>query len=643
MVAQKRACDACHKRKCDTSEGWSECNWCHHQGTQCSYTRVRGRKRRLKTNIGSQRNLVEQIESIGQALASTSVVNKEESQGSSPEHGTAVSTPGSRNSEPNQPIHRGIQNHSCPGCQVGQSEPVSHPYFRRLNTAVLGQIYFAGQNLGTLCSRNGFPHLTARGEQWIYSRTGQLPSFQRLSLSYSPDPHHDDHHTEHLPPVPTEPPQVTQGQRAVLPERWVTEYLLQAFLETDFSLVFPLVERVLFQQTIRLAYCSRGSAPTLEQKSAKACVLMFLAIGGCHFREQEAASYVDSDACAKEAQSLLAEVLEDVSVTTLQTAIMLVLHETLCGRLQSMSMYHALGCRIVFSLGGHAQAFSLPKDHPMTLQDREDRHVRVLFWLCYVFDKDIALRTGQPPIITDDFCDLTLPEGYIENRFLLHDGASTKLDDHPPCIVKKSDAELLRTIRELDEELERWRVSVPPEFSPLLYVSKNVRLAPDLSEARSMLHIELTLDYHYLVNVIHSASGRCASDWNGPGKERSFGVQSSLDLSVEASRSTLIYLSAAGHRLAGEAFWAFIFYPMSAVMTLFFNILRNPLGEHAMHDMDLLNTASNVIRSMPMRRVTFFEMTYLRQAHEFIVELNRLSRCAMTQSHEAAKAVTNAT
>lgn len=70
-----------------------------------------------------------------------------------------------------------------------------------------------------------------------------------------------------------------------------------------------------------------------------------------------------------------------------------------------------------------------------------------------------------------------------------------------------------------------------------------------------MLHIELHLDYHYLLNIIHVASGRCVFDRQGREKDKTYGVESSLDLSMEASRSTLIYLSAMAPRLAGEAFW----------------------------------------------------------------------------------------
>ncbi|KND87494.1 putative transcriptional regulatory protein [Tolypocladium ophioglossoides CBS 100239] len=596
-------------------------------------------------------NLVERLGRIEEGISRTRAFNKA---GHTSSDASASSTP--QSSGPVQPAVPSIHNRTCPTWQRRGLGLVSPPS-SRLTNAVLGQIYFGGQNLGTICSRNGIPHLTALGEQWIYSRTGQRPSFQSLDDG---DTHGTDQPASHSPPLLLSY-QISPGQKTELPEKWVVQSLLRAFLCSDFRLMFPLVDRVLFEETIQLAYGPQSTLQPLEHISAKACVFAFLSLASSHFPDNEAVGHVDCDAFAEAAQTLQSDFLEDTSITTLQTIFMLLLHETLCGRLQAGSMYHAIACRIVFALGGHVLLVS-PKLEGLSVEERENRHLRMLFWLCYLFDKDIALRTGQPPIISDEFCDLTLPEGYAENRFVINVSGS---DDRPSVApyddfqmpwlpsdlrlsllkskacyalysaasLRKSDAELLRTIRELDEELESWRVSIPAEFSPALSVSKHTRPGADTNKSRSLLHVELHLDYHYLLNVIHCASGRCMVDWTGgPGTEKTFGVQSSLELSVEASRSTLVYLSAEAHRLAGEAFWIFIFYPVSALMTLFFNILRNPLDDQAILDVELLSAASELIRSMPIRRVTPHETAYLRKADEFVAELSRLGKCAIAKS-----------
>ncbi|KAJ4256930.1 hypothetical protein NW762_009026 [Fusarium torreyae] len=210
----------------------------------------------------------------------------------------------------------------------------------------------------------------------------------------------------------------------------------------------------------------------------------------------------------------------------------------------------------------------------------------MLFWLCYIFDKDIALRTGQLPIISNEYCDLTLPDNYMDcydylpkldkdmNAFsfgadslvphmpgdprlsILKDKTSRLLYSNQAA--QTSDAEMLRIIRELDEELEAWRLSIPSAFRPALSILNRPQISLlGMGHLHSMRHITLQLEYHYLMTYIHGATARC----HGPKREEdsqvrdwTIGIRSSMALSLEASRSTLVYLRTAVHSLAGEAF-----------------------------------------------------------------------------------------
>ncbi|PTB65256.1 fungal-specific transcription factor domain-containing protein [Trichoderma citrinoviride] len=532
----------------------------------------------------------------------------------------------------------------CTICRHSQSSSSS----RQLGATPLGQVWFSGQKFAAVCSRNGIPHFTALGEQWIYSRTGLWPRFYNEDIA-SPS----DQPPSYASPFRLPNGQMKQTQLETLPDRSITLALLDEFTKSEFRLIFPVVDRELFEETIRLAYDSSDDNLTIHAIGSKACVLAFLSVAGHHFRDLEIAKSFDADACARRAQLMISDFVEDASLTTLQVMVMLLLNETLCGHLQAASMYHAIACRTVCVLGGHTLACESPTDRKLTVQELVERQIRMLFWVCYLFDKDMALRNGQPPIISDEFCDLTLPQEYLENRFSSKALSAMSASQRPflpsdlrlsllksktvsalysAGSLRKSDAELLRTIRELDEELENWRASIPPEYAPVLSVSKHVKLSDTLNKSTSMLHIELHLDYHYLLNIIHCASGRCVVDWSESGKEMIFGLQSSLDLSVEASRSTLIYLRETAHRLAGEAFWVFIFYPISALLSIFFNILRNPQHEYACQDVELLASATKVIRSMPIHRVTTHELEYLRKMDYFIEELTRLSRAAIDKA-----------
>lgn len=253
------------------------------------------------------------------------------------------------------------------------------------------------------------------------------------------------------------------------------------------------------------------------------------------------------------------------------------IYKAQCGNVASAATYHAVACRLVFALRGHSRLPRLSPTGELTIDERNHHQIRLIFWLCYIFDKEATLRSAQPPIICDEYCDLTLPEGYSENIYGVRQ-KSYPLDETPThwlvsdlrlvlikskvakelysvTSLKKSDAELLLTIRELDEELERWRLSIPAPFAPSLSIRKDVILVEHLEQSGNMLQIELHMVYHHLLSIIHWASGRCVVNRNKQDRDTSFGLQSSLDLSVEASRSTMIFLSVAAHKLASDAFW----------------------------------------------------------------------------------------
>ena len=237
--------------------------------------------------------------------------------------------------------------------------------------------------------------------------------------------------------------------------------------------------------------------------------------------------------------------------------------------MRATNYYGAIAARLIFMLGGNL--FHNRTNSQDQRSRRRQLQLRNLFWVCYTMDKDIALRTGQPPTIADENCDLTLPPGYLDRAF-----ADPESEDNPNThsvfpfdlrlsIIKsrthsslysvsalqKSDADLLKSIRELDNELEVWRLSIPPQWRPTMSFS------PEASDPNISMHsVMLRLNYYLCMSIIHSASSRCKAWRQGSGLLD--GVNSSLALSVEASRSTLCYLEAAEEVLVDGIFWSVI-------------------------------------------------------------------------------------
>ena len=270
----------------------------------------------------ARQSIAKRLERVEEAIARTEALKE----------GSRTPSDSSSGSTPHVPDQTAQQNgnqdashaadHGCPVCRSKSSAQLPS---RRVTHTPLGQIYFAGQNFGAICCRNGVPHFTASGEQWIHSRTGQWPRFGDIYGSETAAP----------PGLPVAASTLYslsnrsyQGHDAQLPSRWVVQSLLDEFIASDFSLVFPLVDRVLFEETAKLAY-SRQKPLMCEYVGAKACVFAFVSMASSNFPDLEAASHIDPDACAKEAQILLADFLEDASITTLQTMFMLVREQSL--------------------------------------------------------------------------------------------------------------------------------------------------------------------------------------------------------------------------------------------------------------------------------------------------------------------------
>jgi hypothetical protein len=402
---------------------------------------------------------------------------------------------------------------------------------------------------------------------WIQRRSGESASFSLLS--------------------PTGPPWQRDRQQSLalsfdttivdLPEKPIVEQYLQLFRGTPFRLVFPVVDTVLFQETIDSAY-KQGDSSIISS----ACVFCFVSIMSHTQWTLRSIGIVDGDVCAKQAELLIGRLVTlEANIVGLQIYIMLCIYQLFSGNLQVASIYHAISCRILFMLGGHVcNQTTLHNSIAFTGTDHERRtkdQLRKLFWLCYTFDKVLSLRTGQPPCIDDKYCDLTLPVGYADMLYNVGDfesGPATTLCFFPGdlrlSIIKSrtckllyatqspklSHAELLQIVRELDCELETWRMSIPLEYRPTLS-SKVDRdgFNPAMDSTQRMHIVIIHLEYQHLVATIHGTTSR-SFGWNRKNSvNQGLEISSSQALSVEASRACLIYLRVAAHALIGPTFW----------------------------------------------------------------------------------------
>lgn len=75
-----------------------------------------------------------------------------------------------------------------------------------------------------------------------------------------------------------------------------------------------------------------------------------------------------------------------------------------------------------------------------------------------------------------------------------------------------------------------------------------------------------------------------------------------------------------------------VFYPISAITTIFFNILMKPLASEAKEDISLLSSAIDIVRRLPIRRLTTHEVVHIKMVNDFIAELVRLGKSAIRKA-----------
>lgn len=68
--------------------------------------------------------------------------------------------------------------------------------------------------------------------------------------------------------------------------------------------------------------------------------------------------------------------------------------------MNSVEPFFTTSIRLIFTLGGH---LGLDVGKPATVFRV---HCRSLFWIAYVMDNELCLRTCRPPMICTDYCDL---------------------------------------------------------------------------------------------------------------------------------------------------------------------------------------------------------------------------------------------
>ena len=186
-------------------------------------------------------------------------------------------------------------------------------------------LHFAGRELGCINLFTGIPLLLPEGKQWVQSRTGQNISLSKLVTSNKPPWERQRALASNALVMNPHPESAFE-----LPDRTLIDTYFILFCISFVRRIFPVVDPVLFKETIENAYQQPRTRLPYGKVSTRACVLAFAAfislVPPLEFEtEFRKFAPLNSEAYFTRTQCLVPQVLqESASVEGLQVVSMMV-------------------------------------------------------------------------------------------------------------------------------------------------------------------------------------------------------------------------------------------------------------------------------------------------------------------------------
>ena len=598
-----------------------------------------------KTDLGTlEKRLAEKVTFNGSPLlqdrthvsAPSSTVHPSESNGSTPQHDTqqrpqtSITSPGADLEKEKKAEVENLSDMMC-----------------SLVTNNCGETRYIGMYTQMLChlnthsfpgSSSGFSIFSPKGIEWVNEKTGDK-SFQQM-ISHATV---DDNKWIYWKPEIFSDIFVRRVFKP-LPPKDEALSLLRDFFE-NFNCMFPLFHEPTFMHLVEKQY----SLNPYEGSGWWASINVALAIAH-RLRVMSNLVPQDEDQKAwmylKNAMGVLTELtMRNTDLLSVQALLGMALFLQGTPNPQSSFFLVAAAIRLSHSIGLHKRGsgFNL---NPVEVEQRKR-----VFWIGYLLDKDICLRSGRPPAQDDDDMNVELPsEDPPDNigNIPLADGKgktnlfrfmctfaiiSSKVYKklYSVSAAKQSDGELLNTIGELDKELEDWKDSIPLDFRPEHEIKA--------SHTPLILHIVvLHFAYYNCLTTIHRMSvhhGYWTSRLSNyaiqglnarPLNPRVF---SSAALCVSAARASIHLIK---YIPQGDfaCVWLILYFPVSALVTLFANILQNPQDPRARADIKLMNLVCNFLSML----TTDEENGSVKRMLAVCVEFERIAKVVLDKAEK---------
>ncbi|KAI9049455.1 hypothetical protein LZ554_006487 [Drepanopeziza brunnea f. sp. 'monogermtubi'] len=617
-----RACDMCRKKKIKCDGKMPACTHCINYKTECIFTQVEKKRNPPKgaKYIEGLENRLVRMESLLRlsgmlneddngrtdlgTLEKRLAENKRESQ-------RASAAPGSHPTSPSQISQVG--GGSTPRSTIASPEPpqvTSDVEKRKSGTPEKAEeevealsdmmCSLVTNNCGEtryIGSSSGFSIFSPKGIQWVNDKTGDS-SFQEMISSASVD---ENKWMYWKPEVFGDLFERRIFRR--LPPKLECLSLLKDFFE-NFNCMFPLFHQPTFMHLVDRQYSQDpydGSGWWASLNVALALAHRLRVMSNLVPKEEDEKAW----GYLKNAMAVVTELtMRNTDLLSVQALLGLALFLQGTPNPQPSFFLVAAAIRASHSIGLHKRGsgFNL---NPVEIEQRKR-----VFWIGYMLDKDICLRSGRPPAQDDNDMNVDLPsadpddnignipladgKGKVNLFRLMCEFATIESKVYNQLYStkasKQSDGELLNTIGELDHILEEWKDSIPVDFRPEHEIKA--------SHTPLILHVVvLHFAYYNCLTTIHRMSVHHGY-WTS--RLSNFAIQglnarplnprvfSSAALCVSAARAS-IHLIKYVPQGDFSCVWLILYFPVSALVTLFGNILQNPHDPRARSDVRLMN------------------------------------------------------
>lgn len=510
-----RACDMCRKKKIKCDGKLPKCSHCENYKTVCIFTHVEKKRappkgakyiEGLENRLGRMESLLRlsgllaeddggrtDLGTLEKRLAERatgqSAVSSPQDQRSPPPVQTNANkdttTPGRSNSQEQERSHQRTPSNGAAAAQTspdatktpvdafrkdGQEVDLLADQMCSLITNNVGETRYIG-------SSSGFSIFSPKGIQWVNAKTGDS-SFQKMIASASDEDKQGWNHWK---------PEVFDDlfHRKVfkpLPGRQECYALLRDYFE-NFNCMFPLFHEPTFMHLVDKHY----SLEPYEGSGWWASLNVALAIGH-RLRVMSNVVGQEEDEVAwaylKNAMAVMTELtMRANDLLSVQALLGMAMFLQGTPNPQPSFFLVSAAIRLAHSIGLHKRGSGF------NLNEVENEQRKRVFWIAYLLDKDICLRSGRPPAQDDDDMNVELPSenppDHVGSVPLAEesDGKKTMNLFRLMCqfaqiqsrvykqlysvkASRQSDGELLNTIGELDSELEEWKDSIPVDFRP---------------------------------------------------------------------------------------------------------------------------------------------------------------------------------